>query len=636
MSNTAVLIKRSTTTASPLSLKSGELAYSYVSNTLFIGTSDGTSILQLGGQSYMNQVNAASSYANSAYLSQNTTGVYANTALQYANSAGSYANSAYLSQNTTGVYANTALQYANSAGSYANTGLQYANSAGSYANSAYNYANTSVTFISGVDAWQNTAISSAGGYANGAYLQANAAYTSQNTTGVYANTAFQYANSAGSYANSAYANANTKVSKSGDTMTGTLYINTSTGLSVNTTGGIVVGGDVVISGNLSYSGYANTYNSFSLNVQDPLIYMASNNSSDAVDIGFVGHFVGTGNTSFSHYQHTGLVRDYNDRKWKLFSNVVTEPTSTVLFDANTSYDTLKVGVIEAGAANVNNYDLFSYITGAYLQANSAYVSQNTTGVYANTALQYANSAGSYSNSAYIQANAAYNSQNTTGVYANAAFSAQNTTGIYANSAYSAQNTTGVYANTAFQYANSAGSYANSAYIQANSAYVSQNTTGVYANTALQYANSAGSYANSAFTKANNSIQSVSGTAGRIVATTTGNTVAIDLSTVTTTVTGGLAAGNTITSLTIDSWGRTTAYTGSLISILGNQVISPVAQANNIYGGAANQIPYQTGSGVTSFIAAPGVSDITYSQQLLTVSSTTGQPAWTTTLDGGSF
>ena len=205
MSNTAVLIKRSTTTASPLSLKSGELAYSYVSNTLFIGTSDGTSILQLGGQSYMNQVNAASSYANSAYLSQNTTGVYANTALQYANSAGSYANSAYAAANNV-----------------------------------------------------TPQIQPAFNQANAAYIQANSAYLAQNSTGNYANSAYAAANGAYANANAAFVTANSKVSKSGDTMTGTLIINTGSTQSINTTGPVYVGSDLTVTGNINLTGSSTT------------------------------------------------------------------------------------------------------------------------------------------------------------------------------------------------------------------------------------------------------------------------------------------------------------------------------------------------------------------------------------------
>ena len=216
---------------------------------------------------------------------------------------------------------------ANSAASFANGAFVTANNAYTNSNNAYNTANSS------------------GVFANGAFTTANNAYTNSNN-------AYNTANSSGSFANGAFTTANNALPKSGGTMTGTLYVNTGASLSVNTTGSVVIGGDVTISGNLNISGTANTYTSNTLTVNDPMIYLAANNSGDAVDIGFVGHIVGQGSSSYSHYQHLGFVRDFNDRKWKLFSNVSAEPTTTVNFDANTIYDTLKVGTIEATTANI--------------------------------------------------------------------------------------------------------------------------------------------------------------------------------------------------------------------------------------------------------------------------------------------
>ena len=46
--NTEILIKRSLANTTPTTLKQGELAFSYVSNTIFIGSSDGTSVIPIG------------------------------------------------------------------------------------------------------------------------------------------------------------------------------------------------------------------------------------------------------------------------------------------------------------------------------------------------------------------------------------------------------------------------------------------------------------------------------------------------------------------------------------------------------------------------------------------------------------
>ena len=89
--------------------------------------------------------------------------------------------------------------------------------------------------------------------------------------------------------------------------------------------------------------------------------MGAGATGNIADIGFVGHFV-QGN-----YQHTGIVRDATDGKWKFFSNVIPEPTGTnVDFSANGVYwDTVKVGIIETNAsANIGSltYIGTNYVT----------------------------------------------------------------------------------------------------------------------------------------------------------------------------------------------------------------------------------------------------------------------------------
>ena len=49
-SNTNILIKRSLTTSAPSTLKQGELAYSYNSNTIFLGSPTGDGAIKIGGR----------------------------------------------------------------------------------------------------------------------------------------------------------------------------------------------------------------------------------------------------------------------------------------------------------------------------------------------------------------------------------------------------------------------------------------------------------------------------------------------------------------------------------------------------------------------------------------------------------
>jgi hypothetical protein len=55
MANTVIQILRSYTNTAPANLADGELAYSFVSNTLFIGTAN-SQIIQIGGPNYIANV----------------------------------------------------------------------------------------------------------------------------------------------------------------------------------------------------------------------------------------------------------------------------------------------------------------------------------------------------------------------------------------------------------------------------------------------------------------------------------------------------------------------------------------------------------------------------------------------------
>jgi len=108
---------------------------------------------------------------------------------------------------------------------------------------------------------------------------------------------------------------------------------------VTTTGNTTVGGALTVSGNLYVNGNVTYINANNINLNDSLIYLADDNPADSLDIGFVSAF-----TSNIRYQHTGLVRDATDGVWKLFANVVSEPTTTVDF-TNATYANLQVGNI---------------------------------------------------------------------------------------------------------------------------------------------------------------------------------------------------------------------------------------------------------------------------------------------------
>ncbi|CAB4132865.1 hypothetical protein UFOVP250_1, partial [uncultured Caudovirales phage] len=228
-----------------------------------------------------------------------------------------------------------------------------ANSAG--ANTVYLFGisdnqNNSISYISGVDAYQNIAIGLANTLAQSAtslatttgantvYLQTNLNTANANISYILATNLLQNNNIglANTLAQSAFALAATKFANTGGTITGPVTINS----------------DLSVSGTLYLTGNAYTVSANNnLVVNSAIIYLAANNPANLLDIGVVGHFV------TDHYQHTGLIRDHSDGKWKFFSNVSTEPTTTINFgEANTVYDTVKVGTIESAIANIDLYN----------------------------------------------------------------------------------------------------------------------------------------------------------------------------------------------------------------------------------------------------------------------------------------
>jgi hypothetical protein len=108
--------------------------------------------------------------------------------------------------------------------------------------------------------------------------------------------------------------------------------------------------DLVIDGELTFSGTATTINSTNLEVTDSLIYLAAQQfDTDAIDIGMYGAY---GDSNAGHF-HTGLIRDASDGKWKLISGG-DEPTSNVVDFTSVTYDTLKIGALEATSATIGN------------------------------------------------------------------------------------------------------------------------------------------------------------------------------------------------------------------------------------------------------------------------------------------
>jgi hypothetical protein len=106
-------------------------------------------------------------------------------------------------------------------------------------------------------------------------------------------------------------------------------------------------GDQTIDGTLTLSGLVvqgNTtvVNTVDLFIEDPLIYLASNQyDTNLVDVGFTAAYGVEGMDEENHL-HTGLVKDVTTGRWKLFSNVPHPIANEIDFE-NAVYDDLRIG-----------------------------------------------------------------------------------------------------------------------------------------------------------------------------------------------------------------------------------------------------------------------------------------------------
>ena len=177
---------------------------------------------------------------------------------------------------------------------------------------------------------------------------------------------------------------------------GIIAISNTTQATSTTTGALTVQGgagflkDVYIGGNLFVTNL-NSINTQILTVTAPLLYLSSNVVYPyTYDVGMYSHFVGgSGNT----YGHTGLVRNYVDNTWYLFSNIPDEPSGNIinLASPNIVYDKLKTGSITSSG---NVTATYYYGNGAYLTGVGG-ASSAAQGYYLSahdTTTQYANSA----------------------------------------------------------------------------------------------------------------------------------------------------------------------------------------------------------------------------------------------------
>lgn len=118
------------------------------------------------------------------------------------------------------------------------------------------------------------------------------------------------------------------------------------------TGSFNIGTDLVVEGNLTVNGSTVTNNVDTLLVEDPLIKLATNNGTDAVDIGFYGLYDGLGVSKY-----TGLVRDATDGYYTLFSDLTTDPITDVVDFTGVTRANLELNILDGNFIDFPNSDL---------------------------------------------------------------------------------------------------------------------------------------------------------------------------------------------------------------------------------------------------------------------------------------
>ncbi len=637
MANTSILIKRSTTTGVPGTLAAGELAYSYQSNTIFIGTSGGNGVLNVGGQYYTSQIDTATDAATGNKLVRRDASGNASFNYITANVIGS------ISGNITG-NANSATQL-QTARDFSISGGDISASAVSFDGTQNVTLNASLNSIAGLSAGYyggSNAIPVVKVAANGRIMEiANASLTTSLTL-------------AGDTGTDTFNTGDTLFFVGGDGITTTVSDNT-VSYAVDTTvfrsnTAIVkqnIDGDVQISGNLIVLGTQTTVNVATLSVDDSLIALAKNNVSDIVDIGFYGHYNDGTNRHAGVYRHSGTQEFY------VFDNYTQEPTANTINPAANNFrvatlnanlksqfanvTTLNVSTINATTGSLSSLSLGSALsvpsggTGATSFTNGSIIIGSGTGALSTLANSNYSATGSGA------------SNNTVSSLTVDAYGRLTAATFEAISGLTVgQGGTGVSSFTAGQLVVGDGSnglkqLSNTTYVQTGTLTTSNTVTAITVDAYGRF--TAATTEKIALDTSQITSGTLSVSRGGTGASTfsdgglligNGTGAISTLANSTYTLTGTLGAAKTITSLTVDAYGRLTAATASDISGL---TVSQGGTGASTF--TSKGIVYGDGTNALAVTAAAGTADQAWSNQILTTTNA-GVPVWTTALDGGQF
>lgn len=616
MANTNILIKRSSSVGKPSGLLAGELAYSYTSNTIFIGSPTGNGVVNVGGQFYTSQIDSATSQATpSTIVKRDATG---NASFNFitANIIGEIIGNA-----------NSATQLLN-ARNFSIDGGDITASAISFNGTGDVVLNASLDAVPSLGAGtygSTTAIPVIQVAANGRVMNVTTAAISTSFT-VAADSGASQTVSGGDTLTLVGGAGITSTASSTDTVTfdvDNTVVRANTPITIQT-----IDGSVQISGNLTVLGTQTTINTETLNIADPMILLAANNTtSDDLDIGFSGKYFDN-----SSIRHTGVFRNAGDREFYVFDNYdkdLTGNNQIDVADASFRAANLNTGFVRSTGITVNGINLssvnntqnsvISIIQGVDLAQNAAISviegvnltqNNNITAVNNNAASGYAqaNTATGIAQGAFDKANAAVFSTTTLtnglmliGAGSNNVTTIANVTYTLTGSLSASKTITSL---TVDNYGRV--SAATGADIAIDTSQITSGTLGY----------NRGGTGSTTYT-----------TGGLLIAGASGFG---SLANTTYTQTGTLTSNNTITSITVDAYGRFTAATVGAISGL---TVGQGGTGRNTF--TTNGIIYGNSTDGLLVTAGAGTADQSFSNQILTVTNA-GVPVWSTALDGGTF
>jgi len=652
-SNTIIQIRRSSTTSIPSDLKPGELAYSYLSNTLFLGNTTGTGVVNIGGLLYTQTIDQATA-ANTA-----------NTLVKRA-ADGSFAGQLYGTANLAiATVSNNTFQI---------TGGDITASAQYFQGNNNVTLNASLNSIAGLTPGyygNPTSIPTIQIGANGRILSVttNTISSSIVISGNTGSSTLQTGNVLLIVGNGTGIVATETANGSGGANVVISTDNTVVRSNTTSVGPQTISTDLTVAGNLIVTGTQTFVNTSTVQTNDSLIKLAANNTvGDVVDIGFYGQSNINPSVAGSNVFH-GIIREgsggTNAGDFYVFKNLATDPTNNTVSYASLTQANLRANIISSnvstanlfvtGSANLSTLNVSSVTNVGSINATNLSTFGNTTMAVVNT---------TFMNATSIQANSINIGTLTYAASGSFAAFAANSNNYQQVVIQNANNgtlasadfvvSTGISSDGTFYGdfgMNGPGFVGTGALGTANNVYLYSQNTDIAIGTTTSNAIH--------FVVNNGATDAMTVNANGSVAIGTANIATLGVSGVANLNSLGVVTAN-ISALTvsgvanINSLGITNANVVNLgVSGVANIVSLGVSVNANIAsltlgtpllvssgGTGLNSITtygitYGNGTGNLGVTSAAGSADQTWSNQILTVTNS-GVPVWTTTMDGGSF